>query len=423
MRFLSHPARSRPDAAPERTLRSIRAARSARLLGGLGLLLAATALPAQQAQYHEENGYLVREISGTLAGAAHFRVVTRSELGDIRVHGIPGPDLQYRIRIRSRAGSQAREMVDGFAVEVRRSGNTYEIHTEAPRLPGRAPWSNVDAQLDLGVPAGASSVSLQAAVGNIEVEDLNTPMLWVTDSAGSVSGDRLGGAVRIATASGNIELGRVAGRVSAHSAGGSVAVQDGGQAVEIASLGGNLNIGHAGGAVRAETAGGAITIGSADGDVVANTAGGNITLGRIAGQVRSQTAGGNIRIQAARSVRCATSGGNIELHDVDGAVRAETAAGAILADIIARAASFGASRLVSAAGAISISLPGNLPVTVRADIDAPGGHRLRSDFKELGSPYSEPDGERLSVEGQLNGGGPVLRLVSTSSDITIRRRP
>ena len=68
MRFLFHPAGSRPHSA--RTLRCTRAARAARLLGGLGLVLAATALPAQQAQYHEENGYLVREISGSLAGAA-----------------------------------------------------------------------------------------------------------------------------------------------------------------------------------------------------------------------------------------------------------------------------------------------------------------------------------------------------------------
>ncbi|MHB8734998.1 MAG: DUF4097 family beta strand repeat-containing protein, partial [Terriglobales bacterium] len=277
-----------------------------RVVIGLGCLLAAWApgrgLQAQQAQYHEENGYLVREISGALAGPSHFRVETQSDLGDIHVHGVPGADLQYRIRIRSRDGSDARAMVDGFAVVVRRSGDVFEIHTEAPRMRRRQSWSNVDARLDLGIPAGARSVSLRAAVGNIVVDDLNTPQLTVSAAAGNVVVDRMGGAVHIATASGNIHIGRAAGLVRASSAGGNVEVEDGAQAVEIASMGGNLHVAHAGGTVHAETAGGAITIDSAGGDVVANTAGGNITLGRIAGQVHSETAGGNIRLQAARSV-------------------------------------------------------------------------------------------------------------------------
>lgn len=390
--------------------------------GLIGLL--ATALPAQQAQYHEEPGWLVREISGTLTGPARFRVLTRSDLGDIHVQGVPGTGLRYQIRIRSRAGSQARALVDGVAVVVRRRGDRIELRTAAPRLPGGSPWNALDVQLELGVPAGAESVSLQSAVGNIVVESLETPRFSATAAAGNIRVERLQGAARIATASGSIRLGRVTGGVWAHTAGGNIAVQDAGGEVQIASQGGNLQVGHAGGAVRAATAAGAISVDSAGGAVTATTAGGNITLGHIAGAVRTQTAGGNIRVQAAGgAVTAATAGGNIELHEVDGAVRAETAAGAIMAEIIAPAARFGASSLVSAAGAISVRLPAHLPVTVRAVIESPRGHRLVSDFKELASPYSEPDGEQVAGEGRLNGGGPVLRLVATGADITIHRGP
>jgi hypothetical protein len=62
-------------------------------------------------------------------------------------------------------------------------------------------------------------------------------------------------------------------------------------------------------------------------------------------------------------------------------------------------------------------------MTIHASIEAATGHRITSDFPEIKvSSEGGPWGPKLvTAEGNLNGGGPVLKVRTTMGNIYIRR--
>jgi hypothetical protein len=79
--------------------------------------------------------------------------------------------------------------------------------------------------------------------------------------------------------------------------------------------------------------------------------------------------------------------------------------------------------LETSVGDITVYLAPNMNISVRASIEAANGHNIRSDFSEIavtteGGDYGP---KTVSAEGNLNGGGPVLRVHTTTGDICIRR--
>jgi hypothetical protein len=79
--------------------------------------------------------------------------------------------------------------------------------------------------------------------------------------------------------------------------------------------------------------------------------------------------------------------------------------------------------LETAAGDITVYIAADVAISVRASVDLGSGHRISSDFPEI-HVSSEGDkwGPRtLSAEGKLNGGGPVLKVRTTTGDICLRR--
>ena len=67
--------------------------------------------------------------------------------------------------------------------------------------------------------------------------------------------------------------------------------------------------------------------------------------------------------------------------------------------------------------------PANINITVRASIEAATGHRIISDFPEIkvSSEGGQWEPKLISAEGNLNGGGPVLKVRTTMGNIYIRR--
>jgi hypothetical protein len=61
-------------------------------------------------------------------------------------------------------------------------------------------------------------------------------------------------------------------------------------------------------------------------------------------------------------------------------------------------------------------------VSVRASVDLGSGHHIRSDFPDI---HIASEGDQwvktLTAEGKLNGGGPVLKVRTTTGDICFRR--
>jgi hypothetical protein len=61
-------------------------------------------------------------------------------------------------------------------------------------------------------------------------------------------------------------------------------------------------------------------------------------------------------------------------------------------------------------------------VDVRASVDMANGHHINSDFSDI---HVRSEGEwgskTLTADGKLNGGGPILKVRTSTGDITFKR--
>jgi DUF4097 and DUF4098 domain-containing protein YvlB len=154
-----------------------------------------------------------------------------------------------------------------------------------------------------------------------------------------------------------------------------------------------------------------------------STGGGSIDLGDILGPAEIETGGGSIRLSSANGpVRAETGGGSIELNGVSSA-RAETGAGGIIAKFISASKQPTDSVLETSAGDITVYLASDLPITIRASIDVANGHSIHSEFPDIhiSSEGGDYGPKTFTAEGRLNGGGPVLKVRTTTGDIVFRR--
>jgi DUF4097 and DUF4098 domain-containing protein YvlB len=139
--------------------------------------------------------------------------------------------------------------------------------------------------------------------------------------------------------------------------------------------------------------------------------------------VELETGGGSIRLGSAKGiVRAQTGAGRIELNGVPSA-RAETGAGGIVARFVSTGERNDSS-LETSAGDITVYLAADVALTVRASIDMANGHKITSDFNDIrvvteGGDWPGP--KSYTAEGKLNGGGPVLKVRTTTGDIKFLR--
>jgi hypothetical protein len=79
--------------------------------------------------------------------------------------------------------------------------------------------------------------------------------------------------------------------------------------------------------------------------------------------------------------------------------------------------------LETAAGDITVYIAADVAINVRASVDLGNGHHITSDFSDIhiateGGPWGP---RTLNAEGKLNGGGPTLKVRTTTGDICFRR--
>ncbi|HMB92010.1 MAG TPA: DUF4097 family beta strand repeat-containing protein [Rhodothermales bacterium] len=185
----------------------------------------------------------------------------------------------------------------------------------------------------------------------------------------------------------------------------------------------NVFVETAGGSIRAEaiegevsldTSGGSITALDINGPLEIDTSGGSVTAENIGGAAQLHTSGGSITVNGAGGdVVAETSGGSIRLSDIYGTVNAETSGGSITADVAI--APDGPMKLSTSGGSITLHLTSD----ARVDVDASAsGGRVRSDLPVR----VEGEISRSRLRGEINGGGPLLRLRSSGGGIRIAER-
>jgi DUF4097 and DUF4098 domain-containing protein YvlB len=138
--------------------------------------------------------------------------------------------------------------------------------------------------------------------------------------------------------------------------------------------------------------------------VEVETGGGSIMVNSAKGLVHAETGAGRIALEGVPSANVETGSGGIEARFVAGADRSD-------------------SSLETAVGDIVLYLPQNLNVRVRASIEAANGHSIHSDFPEIrvAAEGGQWGPKTVTAEGALNGGGPAIKLSTTTGDIWIRR--
>ncbi len=382
------------------------------------LLITLPLASAQQTRVYGDGGNWTQEITGSLATVKNLRV--KIDIGSIHVEGGSQQDISYVIRNHSYGGSEnrARHDFDSYKVSAYVRGDTAWIVGD---WEGGRPHK-FSGDFVINVPRAMDEVKVETDGGSVSTTGI-TGRVDAQSGGGSIHLDDIGGTINAETGGGGIEVGNVASDVSLRTGGGSIKVNSAKGKIEADSGGGSVTVVSGLQGAVLETGGGSILVERCAGRVKATTGGGSIDLGDIGGPAEMETSGGSIRLSSAKGpVRAETGGGSIELNGVPSA-RAETGAGGIIVKFVAAGSERADSELETSAGDITVYLAPNLNISVRAAIEVANGHEIRSEFPEIrvateGGDYGP---KTVSAEGSVNGGGPVLKVRTTTGDISFRR--
>ncbi|MGC2536540.1 MAG: DUF4097 family beta strand repeat-containing protein [Candidatus Sulfotelmatobacter sp.] len=408
--------------------------RSPQFVGLLGVLaiLAPLAL-AQETHVSREGSTWGQVLTGSLAGVKNLRV--KLDMGSVVVRGTQQAGIDYTLHMRSQVSSEedARHQFEAYKVSAYVKGDTAWVVGEwqgVHRIKVGPARMTIDTgsqrkfsgEFMINVPREITLVKVETEGGNIDANGV-TGRVEAESGGGNMHLDDIGGGAHAETGGGSINVGTISGDIGLQTGGGSIVVHHANGKVIAETGGGSVEIISAMQGASIETGGGGIEVRQCTGTVKAQTGGGNIDLGDLGGPAEIETGGGSIHLSSAKGhVHAQTGGGGIELYGVPSA-RVETGAGGIVVKFVKTGAPPSDSRLETSAGDITVYIAPDVALSVRASVDLGNGHHITSDFPDI-HVASEGDqwGPRtLNAEGKLNGGGPVLKVRTTTGDICFKR--
>lgn len=392
-------------------------------LAGVLALLAPTGFVqqtlAQDVHVSREGSAWSQEITGSLAGVKTLRV--KVDMGSVVVHGAQQQGINYIVHTHFNNGSEeeARRQFDKFKVSAYVKGDTAWIVGDWQG--GRRP-RHFSGEFNINVPREITLVKLDTEGGNVETTGI-AGRLEAETGGGGIRLDDIGGGVSAETGGGSIDVGTVNGDLGLHTGGGSIQVRHANGKVIAETGGGTVQIQSGAQGASIETGGGSVEVRQCSGRVKVSTGGGSVELSQLDGPADIETGGGSIRLVSAKGhVSAETGGGGIELDGVPSA-RAETGAGGITVKLVNTGGERHDSDLETGAGDITVYIAADVAINLRASVDMGNGHRISSDFPDI-RVHSEGDQwgpKTLTAEGQLNGGGPLVKVHTSSGDICIRK--
>jgi DUF4097 and DUF4098 domain-containing protein YvlB len=363
--------------------------------------------------YRDGNAW-VEEITGTLPAARGIRVQT--DAGSVNVSGAQQNNITYTIRKRLTGYSEerARRAFQSARIIARTQGDSAYFGGEVEN------WRRGNLEFIIVAPRNLEYIRAKTDGGSLQFQHLNA-RVEAESGGGSVNFDDVTGPVNCGTGGGTVDVGTVTndltvstggGRVNIGSVGGRLKASTGGESVHVQSVKRDASI---------ETGGGNIAVQEVGGTLRASTGGGNIEIGNVGGMLDVETGGGSIRLTGGKGAVVARTGsGSIHCMKVTRSVRAETGAGAITAEFMAMNGQFSDSSLETGVGDIIVYLPSDLKVSVHAIIDvATVKDAIRTELPGIrilseGGDYGPRE---MSAEGDLNGGGPILKLHTSTGKI------
>jgi DUF4097 and DUF4098 domain-containing protein YvlB len=389
-------------------------------LAGVGVLVAALASLAlcQEARVYREGNNWIQEMTGDLGAAKNLRV--KLDAGSVRVQGGSQVLVTYVIHRRAYTSSeeQARREFESYRMSASVKGDTAWIVAESGGKGNRkcaddfvinVPRNLQSAKVETGggsvnATGIAGRVDMESGGGNIHVDDIGGDVTGET-GGGTIEVGSVEGGVKLETGGGNIKIASAKGEIKAESGGGNVVVLSGLQGAVLETGGGSIRVDKCSGPVKATTGGGSVDLGDIGGPAEIETGAGSIRLASAKGRVQAQTGGGSIQLDGATSVQAETSAGGITVKLLAGADRRSN------------------SSLETSVGDITVYLANDLAISIRAEIEVANGHTIRSDFSDIrvSSEGGEYGPRTVTAEGQLNGGGPVLKVQTVSGNVNFRR--
>ena len=392
-------------------------ARRWKILAAAGLTLLTAPIWAQSSKVYRDGAMWVEETTGTLPAGREFRAQT--DIGSLQVQGTAS-QVTYVVRKRCTADTEeaARKQFDQLRVTATKVG-------DAVVLEGRVLSRNINrlaAEFAVQIPRLTQLVKAETKGGALSLASIQGTVTGFT-AGGAVKLDDLGGLTKVISGGGAMEAGSVNNDLYLQSGGGIVSVEHVTGRLFVKTGGGKVRIGTSGPATI-ETGAGNVEVNKCMGDVQANTGGGSLNFGDIAGNVTAETGGGSVKLGSAQGyVKVITGGGSVELWKVGQGAHVETGPGAVSVQFVGGRGQFHDSYLHTAQGNVIVYLPRDLGVSVHASTEMATGSGIKTDFPGLGisSEGSQYGPKMMFAEGQLNGGGPVLRLRTTIGQIDIRR--
>jgi DUF4097 and DUF4098 domain-containing protein YvlB len=384
-----------------------------------GFVIAVTTVLAfaQEAPIRKEGPHWVQVITGSLAipSDCRLRVETR---GPVTLRGLSEDRITYTIkkRVRARSEAEARALLNGASVRTSfRNG-------QAAITLGQRTRPAVTAEMELRSRGDLQLASVDTIGGDVQIYDVKGAV-QAESGGGLIQMDRIGSDVSAKTGGGEMRFGEIGGSIRCFSAGGSIQVERVGKESWLETAGGDIFVKESGGPIHTSTAGGNIQVQHAAAMVSARTSGGRIEVLQANGIVLADNSGGSIQVGAAPGVRLASAGGSIRLRGSSGSLRAVSDVGSILAELLS-GAHLQDSILSTGAGDITVYIPSNLALTIKALNENGAAGRIVSEFSEIMVRQQAAEAARQGVmaEGALNGGGPVLRLTSTGGTIYLKRQ-
>ena len=187
-------------------------------------------------------------------------------------------------------------------------------------------------------------------------------------------------------------------------------------ATNLHTSGGDITVGDLGGKVYARTSGGGIKLGKIGAEIDVHTSGGGIMVDETGGPARIETSGGNIAVnRVAGAADLSTSGGGIRVDSVQGRLQAHTSGGSISAGIVGRLQDD--CSLSTSGGGVRVTV--DKTAAFKLDASTSGGG---VDAEGLTLTLDKGAPGRSHLAGNVNGGGPLLKLRSSGGSIVVRAR-
>jgi DUF4097 and DUF4098 domain-containing protein YvlB len=363
-------------------------------------------------QFVREGSHYVETTNATINGRVppHLHIVTR---GNVVLRGSKGEQITYKLvqRVRARSEAEAHHLFGwpSFVIAPRADTTTLTV---------TASGAQVSNDLEVSVPRQVLVTSVMTQGGSVEAYDLDGSVQL--NAATGIHCDRIHGNVNAHTAGGEIRLGRIGSSAVCISGGGSIFIESVAGSARCETAGGEIVVKEAGGPLLLANVSGNIEVDRAASTVEAHTGEGVIEVNQAGGEVIADTRGGSIQIGSARGARCESAAGAIRVKNASGPLNVQTVMGSILAELIS-GARIEDSLLSANSGDVTVLIPSKLALSVMARNDSGTNPRIQSDFSEVpvkSFGFSHPP---TLAEGQINGGGPILRINVAAGIIYLRK--